>query len=69
MASSRFEETSVPSGCNELGGDRRSNLLGGKSALARDCGARWAKASIYAGLRMVHSCGGSYPVQQEERHE
>ena len=68
MAALRFEVTSVPAGCNELGGDRRSNLLGGKSGCARHCGARWAKACIHAGLRMVHSCGRREPVQQEERH-
>ena len=68
MAASRFAETSVPSGCNELGGDRRSILLGGKSALAHYCGARWAKARIHAGLRVVHSCGSRWLVQQEDRH-
>lgn len=68
MAISKFEGTSLPSGCNELGGDRRSNLLGGKSALARNCGARWAEACIHAGLGVVRSCGKSSLMQQEKRH-
>ena len=42
--------------------------LGGKSAWARNCGARWAKACIHAGLRVVHLCDRSWLVQQEERH-